>query len=63
MYFEPEFSWHQQEKEEEEEEEDREANKVICRFAGIFDCCCAVAVVPWRLKKLGMPVLPSFGEV
>ena len=31
MYFEPEFSWHQQE----EQEEDREANKVICRFAGI----------------------------
>ena len=44
MYFEPKFSWHQQEEEEEEkeeeeeqgeEEDDREANKVICRFAGI----------------------------
>ena len=32
MYFEPKFSWHQQ---QEEEEEDREANKVICCFAGI----------------------------
>ena len=33
MYFEPKFNRHQQE--EEEEKEDREANKVICRFAGI----------------------------
>ena len=58
MYFEPEFSWHQQEEEEEEqqqeeeeeeqEEKDREANKVICCFAGI-----SLTVAVGRLLLLG----------